>query len=68
MKRERMAVGSRPAKDDTCWGWVLVILALLFLGGVALYVAVAVYRQQHCIYLLGHWLSLERTTFPLVCQ
>lgn len=28
----------------------------------------AAYRQQHCILVLGHWLSVEKTTNPAYCQ
>jgi hypothetical protein len=41
--------------------------AIVIMAGVWTAVASA-YRSQHCIYLLGHWLSVERTTNPLFCQ
>lgn len=28
----------------------------------------AAYRQQHCILVFGHWLSVENTTNPAYCQ
>lgn len=28
----------------------------------------AAYRRDHCILVLGHWLSIENTTNPAYCQ
>jgi hypothetical protein len=39
---------------------------LVLVGAYAL--VAHVYRQQHCVLVFGHWLSVERTTIPLFCQ
>lgn len=48
---------------------ILIALGLIVgLGFGAFSVAAAAYRSQHCVYLFGHWLSLERTTISVFCQ
>lgn len=44
----------------------LAILAGLGWGGFA--VAAGAYRAQNCVLIMGHWLSLNKTTNPLFCQ
>jgi hypothetical protein len=72
MTREPMARLSRPPdppqRDPAAWSLLIraaVVVALAW-GGWTL--AASLYRQQHCIYVLGHWLSIERTTVPMFCQ
>lgn len=69
MTKPREPMG-RLSRDDAGGGvpwWVIgvgaVALAWMLWTGLA-----AVYRQQHCILLFGHWVSVERTTIPLFCQ
>jgi hypothetical protein len=45
---------------------VLALVAGLVAGGFQ--IAAHAYRQQHCILILGHWVSVERTTLPMFCQ
>ena len=41
------------------------VAVIVFIGW---YVAAGVYRSQHCIYILGHWVEMSRTVNPLFCQ
>lgn len=45
--------------------WLLLACSLVW-GGFEL--VAGFYRQQHCVLLFGHWLSVEKTTNPLFCQ
>ena len=47
---------------------LLAIAAIIVIVGGLWMVVASAYRAQHCIYLMGHWLSVERTTNPLFCQ
>ena len=39
------------------------VAVIVFIGW---YVAAGVYRSQHCIYILGHWVEMSRTGQPVV--
>lgn len=47
------------------WPTVLAIAAVI--GGMWL-LSAHLYRQQNCVYVMGHWLSVHATTVPLLCQ
>ena len=47
--------------------WVSLAVAAVCLFGVWA-LAAHLYRQSHCVYLLGHWISLGQTTIPTFCQ
>lgn len=60
----------QPDPIDTMFLVRVAIVLALILGGMWLgwIVMANSYRQQHCIYLLGLWLSVERMTNPMFCQ
>lgn len=70
--RRRATEAARTKRD--AGGMSPLLKALLAMAAVIVIVAGAwtvvasAYRAQHCIYLLGHWVSIERTTNPLFCQ
>lgn len=44
-----------------------LIIATVILIGVYM-LAAHLYRQSHCVLILGHWVSVYSTTIPLFCQ
>lgn len=53
--------GSPPRSAGSVILIVSSIIVICWLGWAA---AAYAYRQQHCVYLLGHWLDIAGTTTP----
>ena len=46
----------------------LRIVVILAVAWGAFEVVAGVYRQQHCILVFGHWLTVTGPAIPLFCQ